>query len=93
VLTRVALGYENQGEFAREAGIEPQTYNPWENDSGRTLSLRGAMLLCARYKLTLDWLFNGVPDQLPHALAMKLREMEADKIAPPARSPRRPHQK
>lgn len=70
-LTRLALGYEWQNEFAQGAGLTPNRYNPWETGA-RPLTIGGAKLLCDRYGLTFDWLFHGIPDALPHALVIKL---------------------
>jgi transcriptional regulator with XRE-family HTH domain len=63
---RDALGL-SQEEFARGAGIEPNTYNPWETGE-RPLPLRGAMLLANRYGLSLDWLYLGDPTRKPEWL-------------------------
>jgi transcriptional regulator with XRE-family HTH domain len=75
-LTRRALGYEIQEEFAREAGITPNAYNTSETGA-RRLPFNQARRLCERYGLTIEWLYEGVPDRLPHALAMRLMGLGA----------------
>ena len=56
-LTREALGYD-QGDFARGAGIAPNTYNQYE--MGKNLpSLEMAHKLRDAYRLSLDWIFCG----------------------------------
>lgn len=69
--TRLALGYTDQGKYARNAGMTPQTYNAFERGS-RSLSLWAANRLIATYGLTREWLFDGIPNRLPHELVMKL---------------------
>jgi transcriptional regulator with XRE-family HTH domain len=71
LISRLALGYDQQNKFALDAGIEPQTYNPWETGS-RTLTQNGARLLRDKYQLPVEWLFEGVPDRLPHGLVRKI---------------------
>ena len=67
-LTRAALDYESQAEFALKAGIQPNTYNQYEQAKGRP-SLDNALNLCATYGLTLDWIFRGDPGGLPLRIA------------------------
>lgn len=74
--TRLALGYPEQGRFAKDAGLTAPTYNPFEKGT-RPLTMYAANLLCKRYGLTLDWLYQGIPDRLPHALVVKLVSLGA----------------
>jgi len=62
-LSRIALGM-SPGDFAAGAGLTQSNYSQYEN-LWRSLSIRAAMKLCARYNLTLDWLFRGDPSGLP----------------------------
>jgi transcriptional regulator with XRE-family HTH domain len=72
---RKALGLQ-QDVFASEAGLSQSRYNQYETGK-RLLTLDAALLLCARYNVTLDWLFRGDPSGLPYALADKIRSMRA----------------
>ncbi len=66
-LTRACYGL-TQGEFAEGAGIARHTYNQYENGKKRP-SLETATALCDAYGLTLDWIFHGRVEGLPHQLA------------------------
>lgn len=70
--TRAALGVEDQREFGEAAGLEQSLYNRFETGK-RLLTLQAAMKLCARYSLTLDWLYRGDPSSLPYKLATDIR--------------------
>lgn len=61
----------NQVEFAGAANIPPNTYNQWEKGV-QPPSLAMAQKLCDAHGITLDWIYRGVPDGLPHSLAVKL---------------------
>lgn len=71
---RLALGYETCGEFAVEIGVEYNRLNNVENGHplGKTLAFK---LVQAVDGLTTDWLWFGVSDGLPLALARKLGEI------------------
>lgn len=75
-LTRKALGYDDQGQFARDAGITPNAYNTSETGK-RPLPLNQANQLCARYGLTLEWLYDGAYGRLQHDLVVKLLNLGA----------------
>lgn len=68
---RVALGIKTQVEFARELGIEKNTYNPFERAS-RELTFETACLIRKRFKIPIDWLFWGEDDELPYHIKVKL---------------------
>lgn len=66
-MTRVALGYEDQAAFAAKAGLAQNRYNQYENGK-RPLTLAAALKLRAAFGVTLDWLFCGDRNGLPHAI-------------------------
>jgi transcriptional regulator with XRE-family HTH domain len=77
--TRRALDL-NQSELARRIESPPNKISQWE--SGTHLpSLPAAIALCDEFGVTLDWIFRGVKDGLPHALAMKI-DAQLGKPAP-----------
>lgn len=65
--TRLALGYDNQVEFATTIGLGKSTYNPYEKGS-RPLTLQSALKIQAKHHVPINWLLNGDPSQLPHHL-------------------------
>jgi DNA-binding XRE family transcriptional regulator len=71
--TREVLGYDGrqQASYANQAGIAPNRYNQWERGHVR-INLDGAMQLCLRYGLTLDWIYFGDRSCLPSRIAEKL---------------------
>lgn len=68
---RLALGYESKREFAEKAGITEQTYGPWENGA-REITREGAKQLRRHYGLSMDFIYFGNKDALPHNLAKLL---------------------
>lgn len=67
---REALGL-NKREFAEKAGMGEQTYGPFENAT-RSLSLVAAKKLRKAHGLSLEFLYFGKIDDLPHRIAAKL---------------------
>lgn len=57
-VTRLALGYRTQAEFAEAAGIGRTNYTQSESGS-RILSLNMALLLSANFGISLDWIYKG----------------------------------
>ena len=72
--TRTVLNV-GQTDFATKAGLAQNTYNQFERGK-RRLSLEAAHALCDEYRLTLDWLFRGDLNGIPHALAKALRRIQ-----------------
>lgn len=68
---RVALGYGTKEEFAARAGLTQQTYGPWENGR-REITREGAKALRKTYGLSLDFIYFGNMDALPHRIAIAL---------------------
>jgi transcriptional regulator with XRE-family HTH domain len=62
--------------FAASINVRPNTYSQWETGS-RLMDIMSAAALAERYGLTLDWLYRGDIDTLPHGLTVKLR-LEAE---------------
>ncbi|MDP0925699.1 helix-turn-helix transcriptional regulator [Paracoccus onubensis] len=67
---RLALGMEKK-EFAERAEMGMQTYGPFEN-AKRPLSLEAAKKLRKAYGLSLEFMYFGKIDDLPHKIAAKL---------------------
>lgn len=65
----------SQVEFAKTAGLLHARYHNYEAGY-RLLTLRAAFLLCAKYNLTLDFLFLGDPSGLKWNMveALKLKK-------------------
>ncbi|WP_103173738.1 helix-turn-helix transcriptional regulator [Paracoccus sp. SY] len=67
---RQALGLTKR-EFAKRAGMGEQTYGPFEN-AERPLSLIAAKKIRKAHGLTLEFMYFGKIDDLPHKIATKL---------------------
>lgn len=67
---REILGLDKK-TFAERAGIGQQTYGPFEN-AGRSISLEAAKRLRATYGISLEFIYFGKIDDLPHKIAMHL---------------------
>lgn len=67
---REALGM-NKREFAEKAEMGEQTYGPFEN-AKRPLSLEAAKKLRKAHGLTLEFMYFGKIDDLPHRIVAKL---------------------
>lgn len=75
---RLALGYENQAEFARKARLSPKRYGNWESGDYR-ISLNGALALRDTYGLSLDFIYAGNLIALPSNVVSALRSRPRDK--------------
>lgn len=72
---RLALGVKTQKAFAKEIGVEKNTYNPWETGK-RPLTFEGACLIRKRYRIPLDYLFFGdAQDELPLKVVNNLQNV------------------
>lgn len=58
-------------EFAEGAGLTEQTYGPFEN-AKRPLTIEAAKKLRKAYGLTLEFMYFGKIDELPHRIAKDL---------------------
>lgn len=67
---RSILGMSKR-EFADRAGLTEQTYGPFEN-AKRPLSLEAAKKLRKTYGLSLEFMYFGITDALPHRIAREL---------------------
>lgn len=67
---RNALGLSMR-EFAERADMKEQTYNPFEN-AKRPLSLVAAKKIRKAHGLTLEFMYFGKIEDLPHRIAEKL---------------------
>lgn len=70
---RIALGYPTQIGFAKEIGVEKNTYNPWEKGT-RALTFEGACLIRKKFRVPLDYLFFGEIGELPARILTKLQD-------------------
>ena len=61
----------NKRQFAERAGMTEQTYGPFENGK-RPLSLDAAKKLRKTYDLTLEFMYFGKIDDLPHWITKEL---------------------
>lgn len=69
-MAREALGLDKK-TFAERAGLGQQTYGPFEN-AVRTITLDAAKRLRATYGLSLEFIYFGKIDDLPHKIATQL---------------------
>ncbi|NOX39742.1 MAG: helix-turn-helix transcriptional regulator [Alphaproteobacteria bacterium] len=67
---RTVLGLSKK-DFAERAGIGEQVYGPFEN-ANRELSLNAAKKLRRTYGLSLEFMYFGKIDDLPHRIASVL---------------------
>ena len=71
---RTAVGCKTQVAFAKEIGVEKNTYNPWEKGE-RPLTFEGALLIRKRYRVPLDYLFFGeAVDEIPAGILNKIQQ-------------------
>lgn len=71
---RIACGFKSQARFAREIGVERNTYNPWEKGK-RALTFEGALLIRKRFHVPLDYLFFGdAVDEIPAGILQRLQQ-------------------
>lgn len=66
----------SQGEFAERAGIGKTTYNNYETAAQRP-SLNAAIRLRETYGISLDFIYCGSLDTLPHKMAVALSSKPA----------------
>jgi len=67
---RAIIGLDKK-TFAERAGISPQAYGPFENGV-RPVSLEAAKRLRKTYGLSLEFIYFGIKDDLPHKIAASL---------------------
>lgn len=76
--TREALGY-SQAAISREISTDPnfaQVWNNWERGRDR-ISVDNALTLCAKFKLSLDWIYRGEDGLLPAKLVRAIEEAKS----------------
>jgi transcriptional regulator with XRE-family HTH domain len=73
-LLRLALGYgeRQQRAFADFLSLGATSYNSYETGKQRP-PIHVALSIVTRTGASLDWLYRGVEDLLPHHLVLKLR--------------------
>lgn len=67
---REAIGLTKR-EFAERAGMGEQTYGPFEN-AKRPLTLESAKKIRKAHGITLEFMYFGIKNDLPHRIAVKL---------------------
>lgn len=67
----------SQKEFAEQAKVAPKSYNQWESGDFR-VSIDGAKKLRERFGLSLDFIYCGSLDALPHKIAVALADIPKD---------------
>ena len=67
---RLALGLEKK-DFAERAGLQQQVYGPFENGK-RPITIDAAKKLRKAYGLSLEFIYFGKMDDLPHRIATLL---------------------
>ena len=89
-LTRLALGYKEQTQFllalASVLEVAPGTWNHYE--IGRAYPPPEVSLaLCARFDLSMDWIFRGVRSGLPPYVREAIEAQEIRELGSPKRGP------
>lgn len=74
-LAREALNLSGT-EFAAGAGIRQNAYSQYETGA-RPLTLTAAINLCAKYRLSLDYLYLGDDTLIPRGLNLEPRPTRA----------------
>src|SRR5512139_620981 len=81
-ITRLALGYETQTDFAAALNdVIPmivQRWNAYEKGRER-VTVVVALALCARFDLSLDWIYRGKQGELPQRLVKAIEAVEASR--------------
>lgn len=75
-LTRLALGFENQAEFARRIGVQPNVVNNAETGDNR-LSVPVIAAIRQAFGLTSDWLLFADQRGLPNEFLEKYSRLNA----------------
>ncbi len=65
-----------QGDFARRANIEANTYNQIEQGT-KMPSIETAIALCEAHRISLDWIFRGEPGDMSVRLFDGIRALQA----------------
>jgi transcriptional regulator with XRE-family HTH domain len=75
-LTRRASGL-GQAAWCRFVGIEPTTWNNYEQGT-RRISLEQALKVCTATGVSLDWIYRGLADRLPVHFATELQRLRSE---------------
>lgn len=78
-LTRRALGYKTQPQFLKALrstyAVSPGRWNHYETGDLR-VTVPVALALCARFDLTLEWIYRGIRVGLPDEIKAKIEAQE-----------------
>ena len=73
---RAYMGYDEAKKFAEFLGVAPGTYYHVEN--GKPISKAIAFAMCRKIPgMTLDWVWLGKNDKLPHHIWIELEKIMA----------------
>lgn len=70
-----------QGEFGRAAGLSASAYSMIEVGE-RLPSIESALALCEAYKLSLDYIYRRITDDLPPKLAAAIEALDQARRGP-----------
>lgn len=76
-LTRLALDFRTQVGICRKISDDPnfaQVWNNWEKGRER-IAIDNALMLCNKFRLSLDWIYRGDDGLLPAKLAAKIADI------------------
>lgn len=71
---REYLGYDSLKDFANDNGFPNGTYGHWERGV-RKIPTDASASLVHKYRLTLDFIYLGRIDTLPHKIAVELKSI------------------
>lgn len=78
-LTRRAIGYKTQAKFVKALKstyqMSPARWNNYETGDLR-VTVPVALALCARFDLSLDWIYRGIRIGLPDDIKQKIEDQE-----------------
>ena len=60
-------------ELCRQTGLATNRWSQYETGE-RRITLDAALILCERYKITLDWIYFGDESGMPQRIVSKFRE-------------------
>jgi len=69
-----------QKDFAEAAGVSPKSYSQWES-GGFRISIQGAIKLRSAFNISLDFIFTGSLETLPHNMIKAISDNPLLKIS------------
>lgn len=75
-LIRMALGFEDQGEYCAEINISQPGYSQAETGTQR-MGINSLMKICLRFpEISLDYIFLGRDALMPRGILDKIKKLE-----------------